>query len=78
MTPMRRAPNRQCDRCGDTYYRCNRFRLWTVTNIGHRDGWGKVEQKLCCTCMDAADSRGVANLYLPDFPTVPRPKRRAT
>jgi hypothetical protein len=47
-----------------------------VTNIGHRDGWGKLEHRLCIRCMDAADAQGIANIYLPGFYPDPRRTRK--
>lgn len=76
MKPMKRIPQRQCDRCGKVYHRCHRIRLWTTTNFGHRDGWGKLEQKICCRCMSGAESQDLAHVYLPEFITPP-PRRKS-
>jgi hypothetical protein len=50
---------RRCDQCGKPYYRSNLVRLWVGTNFGHRAGWVRTIQRLCCRCMDAADAQAV-------------------
>jgi hypothetical protein len=58
----RRKPNRVCDRCGKIYYRASRMRLWTKTNPGHRDGWGKDDVRLCVSCMGSNAAKKAATL----------------
>lgn len=58
----KRAP-RTCDRCGKPYWRSNTFRLWTIRNPGHRDGWGKIEEKLCNNCCNEGMARRTAVMY---------------
>ena len=53
---MSRKNYKICDRCRKPYLRSNRVRLWVATNFGHRYGWAKEEQKICCHCMKAAES----------------------
>lgn len=43
---------RKCDLCHKVYNRSNRIRVWTVRNFGHRDGWVKMDLKVCNRCMD--------------------------
>ncbi len=59
---MRRKPDRQCSRCGKTYFRSNRLRLWTRVNPGHRDGWGKDDVKLCTNCMSQNAAKSAVRL----------------
>jgi hypothetical protein len=55
----KRVHSRLCDGCHKPYYRSNLVRVWVVTNPGHRIGWVRVIQRLCCTCMRAADAQQV-------------------
>jgi hypothetical protein len=52
---------RVCDNCGSTYWRSNRVRVWTERNPGHRDGWQKMERKLCCNCVNEGQARRTAS-----------------
>jgi hypothetical protein len=51
-----------CDRCGKTYWRSNRLRLWTTTNPGKRDGWAKDDVRLCTGCMAQSQARQAAHV----------------
>lgn len=58
---------RECDQCHRTYYRGNRVRLWVITNPGHRLGWQKVEQKLCCACASGETAQRLLHEINPYF-----------
>lgn len=51
---------RECDRCGKPYWRVNRVHVWTVRNPGHREGWHKIEEKLCMKCCNEGQARRMA------------------
>ena len=53
---MARKNYKICDKCRKPYLRSNKVRLWVATNFGHRYGWAKEEQKICCRCMKADDA----------------------
>ncbi len=42
---------RECTSCSRTYWRRNKFELWTKRNPGSRGGWYKEESKLCMDCL---------------------------
>lgn len=46
-----------CDKCRKIYYRSNLVRAWVATNFGHRYGWVRGIQKLCCRCMSANEAK---------------------
>jgi len=54
--------NRYCDVCGKTYYRCNKTRVWTERNPGHRAGWKAEEKKICMDCGSAATMKRVISI----------------
>lgn len=58
---------RRCARCKKPYLRSNRVRLWVVTNMGHRLGWQKVEEVVCCRCMEANDAQQVLREVNPRY-----------
>ena len=58
---------RRCDLCDKRYYRSNRIRLWVATNYGHRSGWAKEEQRICCDCMNARQAQQVLMHINPTF-----------
>lgn len=58
---------RRCDMCGKRYYRANRIRLWVKTNYGHRAGWAKADQRICCDCMNARQAQQVLLDIHPTF-----------
>lgn len=62
---------RHCDVCGKTYNRSNRVRLWISTNFGHRAGWLKKEQKICCRCLGEAEARETLHDINPQFVNKP-------
>ena len=41
---------RNCEHCGEPYYRRNLFEAWTSRNPGHRDGWNKLSRRTCLSC----------------------------
>lgn len=56
---------RLCPLCHKTYYRSHRVRLWVGMNFGHRLGWKKVEQVVCCKCMGSPEARSVLHEVSP-------------
>jgi hypothetical protein len=64
--------NKVCDICRKGYYRSNLVRTWIANNWGHRAGWVRVIQKICCHCLQAAEAREVLRDVNPKWrPTRP-------
>lgn len=59
---MRAMSGKVCDGCGKPYYRANRLRLWTDRNPGHREGWRKLDEKLCLTCSDTRQTQRIVSV----------------
>lgn len=47
------ASRRICSVCFRPYHRRNLVEAWTMTNVGHRDGWRKEISRVCVGCCNA-------------------------
>lgn len=47
---------RRCETCGEPYHRRNYLEVWTVRNVGHRDGWVKRRVRQCLRCQPVQQS----------------------
>ena len=70
---------RQCDKCGETYYRRNQISLWVLRNPGKRRGWRQRIYALCLSCLSLPVARRLLvltglSLRLPSVSAVPTPK----
>ena len=64
---MAKRQYRICDRCRKPYWRSNRLRLWVLNNFGHRAGWYKEEQRICCHCLKAQEAQEQLRLINPKW-----------
>jgi hypothetical protein len=48
---------RVCTRCGDSYYRANRLRLWTGTDAAT---YKKFDEPVCLKCLPDASVKRIA------------------
>jgi len=55
----RRTSSRLCTVCHRPYHRRNLVEAWTMTNVGHRDGWRKEISKVCVKCCNAKRAQRV-------------------
>lgn len=75
---MRAKQNKVCDRCGKTYWRSNRLRLWTTQVPGHRYGWSKNDVKLCTTCMSQSQAKQAYHVVSARIVTIDMRKQKAS
>jgi hypothetical protein len=58
-----------CSSCGKRYYRSNKIRLWVMQNPGHRLGWAKEEQAICCACIKGKMAKEILHDLNPQWMT---------
>jgi len=63
----RKFGSRICDRCGQVYFRVNKCHVWVAQNWGHRLGWTRSEQRVCCRCMGDREARAIVDEINPHW-----------
>ncbi len=53
---------RNCQTCGDTYYRVNKTDVWVQRNPGHRKGWVKAGTRECVNCLSTKTAMRIVTL----------------
>jgi hypothetical protein len=56
------STGRECDACGQPYYRGNRLRVWRVVQDHDRMLYERTDSKLCTKCLKARSVAAVIRL----------------